>query len=1624
MSPHIKIFFCVLLIPSLIFAKIYDQAETAHAGVSVGSTQISQSSYHVEFTTSQNSIQVWNQDEISPVITRWIAVSDEGSVSLRNVDLQSSIPIDSNQSFLSSEELVTVDCITIGEESLVQGVRLVPIYFNPVIKKGESFEVVQSASVDVEFSGGPAPFEKLTWAARQMLGDLVLNNNSPRRDDNGEGSGYVYVVPQDNRVRELLEPLYNWRRQQGFDVQELVIQDRLNDGLLLDQLQVINNNLMRRTGMPLEYICLVGDTGGEFAVPTTLHGTSDYHYSLLDGDDIIPEAAVGRISYNSIGELNRIINKILTYERQPDLDNVDWHRRGAVSAGNPQSGYSTILVGRWLRDQMFDFGFTEVDTFWYTMDGGVANFMQRSFDRGMSFINYRGWTGLEDWSVFSAGRLANRHLPVALLLGCSTGDYSGIGAGHTEALLRAQGGAIGAIGSSTLQSRVNYNNALLAGYYRGVFDGEVCRLGWTLNRAKMELLATYGAYGRDWVVNHAYWTNLMGDPATVIWRGTPRRVNIQVAEEVEISFDPIEVQITSNDQPVPGVRVGLYQENGTSAAGYTDEDGFALITYNPALLEAGAAQITVSGDRVVPTSENIQLIPSPNLINFNGAFILDEDFDPFAGNGDGIIQPFETFGFMVSFTNLGDNAINAPIDLNLTCEHEGINVIEANIRLEQDINPGWMISGQFLVESLGRFPDNEPVPFVCTLSWEDEEVAFDIDMTGEAPRISFGAFRPVFDIEAGANEAFNIGLTNTGSLDFEPSEGFLESLSEWVEVFAEEGQYEVIDVGDLVFANGEMDLMFQIQIAWDAPDGAVLPLRLTLVADDGMEVEVPIMLQIGGGGAPAAGLTGPDEFGYWAIDDRDFGNNLSPIYNWEELNPDMGGLGTNTGLLDQAEDDDDSVVLDLPFEFTYYGEAYNQLTVCTNGWAAFGDQSDYVDFRNLPIGSPQGPGAQLCPWWDDLYQPEAEGNVFYYYDEANHRFIVEWYHMSRYVGPAGPGAEETFEIILLDPDWHYTNTGNGDIIFQYQDVELEARIDGYSTPYATIGIGNPEDNGGLQYGYWNEWTEGSAPLARSSAIRFSTSDNHDFATVSGTVTALQGGNPIAGAVVRSTTGGWTVTDDFGLFENLNVLADLPFQIEASMDGYNVIRSDEQQLNQDDVAVVNLALTQPRMAVDVMEISVRLQAGDEVATDFTISNGGNGTLDFAVNLSPTLEQMQNNDSGDPDRDDPDDLWDQLITIAVSEIVEDNRVLGAAYVNGEFWVSGGANGENENFFYIFSQDGNLQRRVRQPVDGLWGVHDLAFDGEFLYGGSRDLIYVMDSEGELQETIDSPLIPPRALTVDPDNGDIWVVNDSAPIHRLDSDGNTLATYPQRLRPYGLAWHPADEDGYPLYIFSADGLTNLLISKLDPESGNILHVAELELREGDRAGGCELALDLDSRNWSLITVVQNAGGDRVEVFDAGTNYAWITYEPESGQVNAGENIDITVNLNADQLDRGFYSADLVVNHNAVGDDLRMPVELTVDPQVNDVPELSPTGFELTTIYPNPTNGYGTVSFSLPTGSEVQLSVWDNAGRQVVDIYNGYLKAGTYAQTFIAGDIPSGVYFVSLETNGGIITRKFALMK
>ncbi|MBK8553933.1 MAG: VCBS repeat-containing protein [Ignavibacteria bacterium] len=190
---------------------------------------------------------------------------------------------------------------------------------------------------------------------------------------------------------------------------------------------------------------------------------------------------------------------------------------------------------------------------------------------------------------------------------------------------------------------------------------------------------------------------------------------------------------------------------------------------------------------------------------------------------------------------------------------------------------------------------------------------------------------------------------------------------------------------------------------------------------------------------------GPDAYGYKWIDSDDPGG---PVYNWVEIS----GVGTPITSWTNSYDDGYTIIA-LPFAFPFYGTSYNSLKICTNGWVSFDVASSSAVYNNIPIPDASEPNNAIMPFWDDLYI--ETGNVYYYNDAANNRFIIQYNNVPHYSGGSeGPGPY-TFEVILKK---------DGGILFQYKSV-----LDPLTSN--TIGIENSAGTDGLQIVYNNTYVK-------------------------------------------------------------------------------------------------------------------------------------------------------------------------------------------------------------------------------------------------------------------------------------------------------------------------------------------------------------------------------------------------------------------------------------------------------------------------------------------------------------------------------------------------------------------------
>jgi hypothetical protein len=79
---------------------------------------------------------------------------------------------------------------------------------------------------------------------------------------------------------------------------------------------------------------------------------------------------------------------------------------------------------------------------------------------------------------------------------------------------------------------------------------------------------------------------------------------------------------------------------------------------------------------------------------------------------------------------------------------------------------------------------------------------------------------------------------------------------------------------------------------------------------------------------------------------------------------------------------------------------------------------------------------------------------------------------------------------------------------------------------------------------------------------------------------------------------------------------------------------------------------------------------------------------------------------------------------------------------------------------------------------------------------------------------------------------------------------------------------------------------------------------------------------------------------------------------------------------------------------------------------------------FPNPFNPTTTIRYEVFEQERVRVSVWDLSGQMIAQPVDGPHAPGRYEVRFDAGKLPSGTYFVRLESLSGIQTHQMVLMK
>jgi hypothetical protein len=242
----------------------------------------------------------------------------------------------------------------------------------------------------------------------------------------------------------------------------------------------------------------------------------------------------------------------------------------------------------------------------------------------------------------------------------------------------------------------------------------------------------------------------------------------------------------------------------------------------------------------------------------------------------------------------------------------------------------------------------------------------------------------------------------------------------------------------------------------------------------------------GPGGVGDKAVGGPDPFGYTFVDSNEV---AGPAFDWI----DISATGTDLQLNDESQ----TGLFPIGFDFTLYGQTYNAIDVQDNGNVTF-DTAFHMGYLNECIPGPctecAGNSPMIAGFWDDLMpgsgQPglgakgAREPTKVYYELQGtapNRKAIIMWDQVPHY----NVGGAVSFEIILHESnstiEVHYLDTIFGALGYDFGES-------------ASIGVQDWVQNNtyGLEYA-----CDTPGALSDGLAIRFLPPCDYSFGLVGG-----------------------------------------------------------------------------------------------------------------------------------------------------------------------------------------------------------------------------------------------------------------------------------------------------------------------------------------------------------------------------------------------------------------------------------------------------------------------------------------------------------------------------------------------
>ncbi len=952
-------------------------------------------------------------------------------------------------------------------EYRVLPVAIYPVQYNParrmirIIKEME-IEIHQVSSHGINEKNNFERYESTRY--RNIYDTFILNYRQCTELTPGiNGMPEMIIITHDQFYNEVL-PFAAWKHQKGIATTVYRLSE-IGSNPTTTQIKNFIQNLYNTATDKPDYLLLVGDVN--FIPWFNMSGSmSDVPYYLLEGNDILPDISGGRISIRTTAEADIVFSKLIRYEREPYIANPSWMQSALVINS---SDFQDPTAGFWAKARFQNYGYNPVYHLGDNLGNATISNVNNAVNSGVSYLYYIGHGSPTSWGTtgFSNSNIMalnnGEKQPVISSVACNNADLDESYDVFAEVWLKnnLNKGSVG-IMAFTESCSAYEPDTLARGMVRAILSDSITAFGNVIDYGRLHMFQAFGAVGSSVTM---YQSLLVGEPELQVWTRIPQSLTVNYPAAAFFNV-PFPITVTNAQGPLEGVLVCYSDSMGNYARGYTDANGEVFL--NPQISTPVTGKITITHHNYIPHQGSIEILPP------QGPYILAEKFvvvDTLSNNNR-IAEAGEHLFLQLSIKNIGiepaqnviatisspDTLLNLlvmqhsfgtvdpslqkiegvfeglvsvnaphlyqlPIDVRITAD----GGYEWNRRLFLTVRKGAKISvtplqlnfpPTFLnfTSSLTLIISNSgpDTLFIHHIVSEDPHFYADNIPAYVAPNLSRPAqikftpdssrdYQSSFYIESSDPQSFHITFDVTGSGIYAPA------ISASVSILHKE--MTVTDSAERVIQiinQGMGELHFNIQIAGYNPGG-------------GLE-----------------GTGGSDNYGHIWIDSNE---PSGPAFAWI----DISASGTELPFTGSSGI---SNLINIGFPFTFYGQEYSSIRICTNGWMSFTTYS--VSYNNVALPSLLAPRALIAPFWDYLsYTSDSK----IYVENQGSKFVIQYQNIYSALG----GGPFTFQVILYP---------NGNILFQY--LHMDGALDG-----ATVGIQNAEGNDGLLIAYNTTYLEDS-----------------------------------------------------------------------------------------------------------------------------------------------------------------------------------------------------------------------------------------------------------------------------------------------------------------------------------------------------------------------------------------------------------------------------------------------------------------------------------------------------------------------------------------------------------------------